>query len=321
MAVVEPLYFSGGNLVAMSAAQRDQYIQKMIFIYGQNPTAVLSVVSSSGANIDAMSDTRTQAGAASQSASAFVYASGTAEPSTVTVSFDKINFAYTAEGSIGHTTDTGTTFPVYYDNSTGSIRAMSQTDINDTFVNNAIVKLSNSVESSLTAGTYSITTSASAASNYTKVSSDDTAVFIDTRADTSAYSAAGIPETLDQPTTITQYYLHRRNAVDPGTPDVAPVFIDSGNNLREFDKDALGTLLGNSLRHQAAYSTSGYKISYSVGTSGSGSVRGSTMTDTKLDGSGLFAQLQVNIDDYRSQEFPNGTAQNINLYNLRIALT
>ena len=113
MAVREPLYFSGGNLVAMSAAQRDQYIQKMIFVYGQNPTAVLSVVSSSGANIDAMSDTRTQAGAASQSASAFVYASGTAEPSTVTVSFDKINFAYTAEGSIGHTTDTGKTFPVY----------------------------------------------------------------------------------------------------------------------------------------------------------------------------------------------------------------
>ena len=321
MAVREPLYFSGGNLVAMSAAQRDQYIQKMIFVYGQNPTAVLSVVSSSGANIDAMSDTRTQAGAASQSASAFVYASGTAEPSTVTVSFDKINFAYTAEGSIGHTTDTGKTFPVYYDNSTGAIRAMSQTDVNDTFVNNALVKLTNSVESSLTAGTYSITTSASAASNYTKVSSDDTAVFIDTRADTSAYSAAGIPETLDQPTTITQYYLHRRNAVDPGTPDVAPVFIDSNNNLREFDKDTLSTLLGNSLRHQAAYSTTGYKISYAVGTSGSGAIRGSTMTDTKLDGSGLFAQLQVNIDDYRSQEFPNGTAQNINLYNLRVALT
>ena len=321
MAIVEPLYFSGGNLVAMSAAQRDQYIQKMIFVYGQNPTAVLSVVASSGANIDSIDDTRTQAGAASQSASAFVYASGTAEPSTVTVSFDKINFAYTAEGSIGHTTDTGTTFPVYYDNSTGSIRAMSQTDVNDTFVNNALVKLTNSVESSLTAGTYSITTSASAASNYTKVSSDDTAVFIDTRADTSAYSAAGIPETLDQPTTITQYYLHRRNAVDPGTPDVAPLFIDSNNNLREFDKDTLSTLLGNSLRHQAAYSTSGYKISYSVGTSGSGAVRGSTMTDTKLDGTGLYAQLQVNIDDYRSQEFPNGTAQNINLYNLRIALT
>ena len=56
-----------------------------------------------------------------------------------------------------------------------------------------------------------------------------------------------------------------------------------------------------------------------MGTSGSGAVRGSTMTDTKLDGSGLFAQLQVNIDDYRSQEFPNGTAQNINLYNLRIS--
>ncbi len=317
MATREPLYFAGGNLVRMSATQRDQWIQKMIFKYGSSPTVVLTVVSSSGALIDAMSDTRTQAGAASQSASAFVYASGTAEPSTVTVSYDKINLAYTSEGSIGHETDGGKTFPVYYDNSTGAIRAMNLTDILDTFVNSAIVKMINGTESSETAGTYTITTSATAASNYTQVSS--TAVFGDTRANTSLYSAAGIPETLDQPQTITSYFLHRRDAVDPGAPDVTPLYIDSNNNLREYDQDALSTLLGNTLRHQAAYSTTGYKIGYAVGTSGSGAVRGSTMTDTKLDGSGLFAQLQVNIDDYRSQEFPNGTAQNINLYNLRIS--
>ena len=42
------------------------------------------------------------------------------------------------------------------------------------------------------------------------------------------------------------------------------------------------------------------------------------MTDTKLDGSGNYQTLQAGVDDYRSQEFPNGSAGTINSYNLRI---
>tara|TARA_B100001175_G_C19463118_1_gene617626 strand:+ start:234 stop:1190 length:957 start_codon:yes stop_codon:yes gene_type:complete len=315
MAVRNPLYVSGGNLVAMTFGEIEEYRQKATFLYSQSPTAVLTVVSSSGALIDAMSDTRTQAGSASQSASAFVYASGTAEPSTVTVSYDKVNLAYTASGSVGHTTDTGTTFPVYYDNSTGAIRSMNLTDFLDTFIYPAVITMTSSTESAATAGTYTVTTSSTAASNYTNVST--TAIFTDTRANTSLYSAAGIPETLDQPTTITNYFLHRRDGTD-NTPSRIPVYINSSNNLQEFAASDINTLVGDWLRFTAAHDTGGHKISYNIGTSGSGSVRGSTMTDTKLDGSGLYAQLQVNIDDYRSQEFPNGTAQNISLYNLRI---
>jgi len=317
MAVRNPLYVSGGNLIAMSSGEIAEYRQKATFLYSQSPTAVLTVVSSSGALIDAMSDTRTQAGAASQSASAFVYASSTAEPSTVTVSYDKVNLAYTASGSVGQTTDTGTSFPVYYDSSTGAIRSMNLTDFLDTFIYPTIIDMTATTESAATAGTYTVTTSATAASNYTKVSGDDTAIFTDTRADTGSYAAAGIPETLDQPTTITNYYLHRRDGSD-NTPSRIPLYINSSNNLQEFSASGINTLVGDWLRFTAAHDTSGYKISYNVGTSGSGAVRGSTMTDTKLDGSGLYAQLQVNIDDYRSQEFPNGTAQNISLYNLRI---
>ena len=317
MAVRSPLYFSGGNLIELSSGEINEWRQKAIYQYSLDPTAVLTVVANSGALIDAMSDTRTQAGAASQSASAFVYASGTAEPSTVTVSYDKVNLAYTASGSVGQTTDTGTSFPVYYDSSTGAIRSMNLTDFLDTFIYPSIITMADSTESSDTAGTYTVTTSATAASNYTKVSADDTPIFTDTRADTSAYSAAGIPETLDQPTTVTNYYLHRRNGSDL-TPTRTPVSIDGSNNIQVFSTSTLADLLGDWLRYTAAHDTSGYKLSYNIGTSGSGSVRGSTMTDTKLDGAGLFAQLQVNIDDYRSQEFPNGTAQNISLYNLRI---
>jgi len=315
MTVRNPLYVSGGNLIAMSTGDIEQYRQKAIFLYSQAPSAVLTVVSGSGALISAIDDTRTKAGAASQSASAFVYADSTAEPATVTVSYDKVNLAYTSTGAINETADTGTSFPVYYDNSTGAIRSMNLTDFLDTFIYPAIITLSSSTESSATAGTYTVTTSATAASNYTQVSS--TAIFADTRANTGAYSAAGIPETLDQPSTITEYFLHRRDGTD-NTPARIPLFVNSGNNLQEFSASDINTLVGDWLRFTAAHDTSGYKISYNIGASGNGAVRGSAMTDTKLDGSGLFQTLQVNIDDYRSQEFPNGTAQNISLNNLRI---
>ena len=315
MTVRNPLYVSGGNLIAMSTGDIEQYRQKATFLYSQAPSAVLTVVSGSGALISAIDDTRTKAGAASQSASAFVYADSTAEPATVTVSYDKVNLAYTSTGAINETADTGTSFPVYYDNSTGAIRAMNLTDFLDTFIYPAVITMTSSTESAATAGTYTVTTSATAASNYTQVSS--TAIFADTRANTGAYSAAGIPETLDQPSTITSYFLHRRDGTD-NTPARIPLFVNSGNNLQEFSASDINTLVGDWLRFTAAHDTSGYKISYNIGASGNGAVRGSAMTDTKLDGSGLFQTLQVNIDDYRSQEFPNGTAQNISLNNLRI---
>ena len=319
MAVRSPLYFSGGNLIELSSGEINEWSQKAIYQYSLSPTAVLTVVSSSGANIDAMDDTRLKAGATSQSSSAFVAESSTAEPSTVTVSYDKINFAYTSTGDISNTSDTGTTFPVYYDTSAGAVRAMNLTDFLDTFIYPAVNLMVAASESSDTAGTYTITSSASAPSNYTKVSSDDTAVFTDTRADTSAYSAAGIPETLDQPTTITNYYLHRRDGSNL-TPSRTPVLIDGSNNIQQFSTSTLADLLGNWLRYTAAHDTNGNKITYSVGTSGSGNARGTNMLDTRLNGSGNYQTLQVG-SDYRAQEFPNGSPVTINTYKLFIDKT
>ena len=319
MAVRSPLYFSGGNLIELSSGEINQWSQKAIYQYSLNPTAVLTVVSSSGANIDAISDTRLEAGATSQSSTAFVAEASTAEPGTVTVSYDKINLAYTATDDISNTSDTGTTFPVYYDSSAGAVRAMNLTDFLDTFIYPAVDLMIAASESSDTAGTYTITSSATAASNYTKVSASDVAVFTDTRADTSAYSSSGIPETLDQPTTVTNYYLHRRDGSDL-TPDRTPVLIDGSNNIQEFSTSTLADLLGDWLRYTAAHDTGGYKITYSVGTSGSGNARGTNMLDTKLNGSGNYQTRQVG-DDYRSQEFPNGSPATISTYKLFINKT
>ena len=314
MASRTPLYVDSNNdLVEMTAAEIVEVQERAIYHYGTAPTAVITQVSSSGALIASMDDTRLQAGATSQSASAFVAEASTAEPGTVTVTFDKINLAYTASGSVGETSDTGTTFPVYYDSGSDSILAMSLTDMKDTFLHAAIDLMISGTESANTAGTYTITNTSSAATNYTNVST--TAVFIDTRADASAYTADGIPETLDQPTTITSYFLHRRDST-AATPSRMPVVIDGDNNLAQMSNSSIDTIIGNWLRKTAAHSADGYKITYAAATSG-GNTRGTAMLDTKLNGSGNYLTRQVS-DDYRSQEMPNGSAATVTTYNLRI---
>ena len=42
------------------------------------------------------------------------------------------------------------------------------------------------------------------------------------------------------------------------------------------------------------------------------------MSDTRLNGSGNYQQRFVNVDDYRAQEFPDGTPTSINTYYLSI---
>ena len=190
---------------------------------------------------------------------------------------------------------------------------MTLTDFRDTFITPAITLMVSGSESNNTGGTYTITTSSTAAAGYTNVST--TAVFVDTRANTAAYSAAGIPETVDQPTTITSYFLHRRDGAD-STPDRNLLLINGDNDLQEGATADMKTLIGNWIRYDAA-NTVGQKITYTMATSG-GNTRGTAMVDTRLDGAGNYQTLQAG-DDYRSQEFPNGSAATITTYNLRIA--
>ena len=311
------LYLNDNNdLQEMTSAEMVEVQKRMIYAYGSDPTAVLTQVSGSGALVDSMDDTRLKAGATSQSTTAFVAEGSTAEPGTVTVSYDKINLAYTASGSINNISDTGITFPLYYDSDNGNILAMGLDDFKDTLLHPAIDLLISGTESSSTAGTYTITDSSTAATNYTNVST--TAVFANTTADTSAYSAAGIPETLDQPTTVTSFYLHRRDA-SANTPSRMPVIINTNNDFQIMTTSDVDVVLGDWLRFTAAHSADGYKITYDAATSG-GNTRGTAMVDTKLNGSGNYQTRQVS-DDYRSQEFPNGSAATVTTYNLRINKT
>ena len=310
MAVRAPLKNNSGNLQEMSTTEVNEIVDQIVYQYSLNPSVSLSVVGSSG-TLSSITDTRLQAGAQSTSVSAFPSEATTAEPSVVTVTYDKIS---ETRATITPTTDTGTTWPVYY-TSGGAIQAMSLTDVKDTFLHPAIDLLSSGSLTTQQAGTYHINTSTSVTGS-TEVSGANTAVFVDTRANTGAYSAGSIPETQDQPTNITSYYLHKITGSD--TSYTLPMSIDGSNNLQVYPEATFESLIQEWIRYTAVSSTDGYSLSYNIGTSGSGNTRGSGIADTRLNGSGNYQTRFVNANDYRAQEFPNGTATTIATYFLRI---
>ena len=363
MAVRTPLYYVGGNLREMSSVMINSIGALAIYRYSLNPSVILTVVGSGG-NLTSINDTRLQAGSASTSVSAFPTEATTAEPSTVTVSYQRV---IKTNASITVTGDTGKTFPLYY-TSGGNIRAMNVTDFKDTFITPSIVKLVLGTTTTDQAGTYFVST-ATSVTGATLVSA--TPIFLDTRANTALFAdlvvnataltsanngttykiqtvgttnftllgaanntvgtvftktgATGvgtgtvftneIPETLDQPTTINSYYLHRVN----GSPVVLtelPVYIDAGDNIKEYSQAEFETLLDEYIRNESASSTSGNQITYNI--DGSGTARGSAMVNTILNGSGNYQTRFVGADDYRAQEFPDGSPITANTYTFKI---
>lgn len=310
MAVVKPLYVDSGNLREMDTTMVGQLVDQAVYQYSLSPSVALSVVSSGG-SLDAITDTRKSAGAQSTSTTSFPGEGTTQEPQTVTVTYDKVTETRTAGSP---TADTGKTWPVYY-NTSGQIQAMTLADVKDTILHPAIDLLASGSTGTQQGGTYHVSTSTSV-SGSVEVSGANTAIFTDTRADTSAYSAGSIPETQDQPTTITNYYLHRITGSQITYTE--PYFLDGSNNIKEFTTAAFDSLLQEWMQYTAVSSSDGYSLSYNIGTSGSGNTRGSGMADTILNGSGNYQTRQVNNDDYRAQEFPNGSATTAATYYLRI---
>ena len=307
MAVRKPLYYNSGNLQEMSTVMVDEIVDQVVYQYSLSPSVPLTVVGSGG-SLDAISDTRLQAGASTTDVTNFDTAAETPNVSTVTVTYDKIT---ETRATITPTSDTGTTWPVYY-TSGGAIQSMNLQDVKDTFLHPAIDLLTAATTTSQQAGTHFIST-ATSVSGATRVSA--TPVFTDTRANAAAYTAGGIGETQDQPTTITNYYLYTVNGSD--TSYTAPLFIEGSNNLQIYSDATFESLMQEWIKYTAVSSTDGYSFAYNVGTSGSGNTRGSGMADTKLNSS-TYQQRFVNANDYRTQEFPSGTAVTQNTYFLRI---
>ena len=308
MAVRQPLYLdSGNNLKEMTTAMVTEIVNQVVYQYSTNPSVVLSVVSSGG-SLGTMTDTRLEAGAVSNSSTSFPGEGTTQEPQQITVSYDKISSTNT---STSPTTDTGKTWPVF--SNAGGIQSMNLQDVKDTFLHPAIDLLSSGSASSSQGGTYTIHSNSTLAGGQL-VSS--TPVFIDTKADISAFSAGSIGDhALDNPTTVNNYYLHRLTGNNNSYTQ--PLYIRSDSDLQTYVSGDFESLLQGWIRKTAVSSADGYSLSYNVGTSGLGNTRGTGISNTILNGSGDYQTRQVG-DDYRAQEFPNGTPVSVSTYYLRV---
>ena len=129
---------------------------------------------------------------------------------------------------------------------------------------------------------------------------------------TGSYRIGG--EAIDQPTTVTSYYLHKIDGVDSST-DIPLYLKQADNNLQSYTEANFKTYLQEWMKKVAAESGDGFKITYSYTT---GTNRGSGMVDTILTGTGDYKTFQAGADDYRAQEFPNGTASTANTWYLKI---
>lgn len=306
MAVRTPLKLNGSNLQEMSTGEIEAIQTEAIRLYGLDPYVYLTGVSSGG-NLGTLNDTRLIAGASTTDVTNFDTEAETPNVSTTTVGYARIS--QTIDTSLTNWTDATYSYPLYYD--AGDLREMTAADFGDTFIIPAIDQLTSGSTGTAQAGTYHISTSNSVAGS-TLVYANP--VFTDTRANAAAYTAGGIPETQDQPTTITNYYLHRINSAGAAGHELPVCYTKSGTNLYQTPSANFTSALTTMINYYAAEVT-GTRIRYGINTSGN--TRGSAMTDTKLNSS-TYLQRYVNTDDYRTQEVPSGTAANITTYYLRI---
>ena len=318
MAVRTPLKIDGNNnLKELTTAEMNALKDLMRHFYGADPTVTLSKVASNG-DLGTISDTRLRSGASSTSTSSNPDEATTAEPDTVTVNYARIDQTVSST-SYGVSDPYAVSYPLYWDGT--NVRAMTLQDMRDTFCYPVIDTLTGSVGQP---GTYRIHTSTTL-SGYTAVSTDP--IFSDTRANVSSFSADSIGTSgtyQDHPTTITNFYLLKANNISKPTTVAADlayieyVYPNATGNI----KKATASVSENKfafLIKDAAQNLANSKIRYRYSFDGSGTNLGSGITNTILTGGdGVHNTRFVNTNDYRAQEFPDGTASTASTTYLRV---
>jgi len=323
MAVRKPLYYDSNQVKEMTTGMVTQIVHQTIFQYASNPSVTITV---NGTNVGATShfpnmvDQRYRSGESASAATASPDETTTTEPDLVTTTWNRL---VKAHASVSPTSDTGKTWPIYQTGS-GDIKAMSIADIKDTFLHPAIdILIAAGTPTDLQGGTYVITTSATPASGFTNISSGNK-MFSDTKADVGAYAPGniGVAGTRqDVNTEHAGYYLHIKNAAGSSPTYTDPLFITAGNDLQTYPSATFKALLQEWIRETASESGDGYQILYRI--NGSGNIR-TTITERVLTGvTGNHQTHDTNPgadhDDYRAQEFPNGTEADGNSYTFRIS--
>lgn len=319
MAVISNiLYLDGTDLRIMSSSQMQEIQALAAWFYQQNPVETLTVVASGGDLSPTMTDRRYQAGTALTGADGYVasYAGPTATPdiSAIDETYDRVSRTRVSSVSNVEPVEnaTNTAFPIYWDGATKTIKTMTKTDFFDTFIASTITNglVGTSGLSKLAAGTYTVlTTGSSVAGNPGTSIVSTTPIFVDKRADAAAYTAAGIEETQDQPEVINNYYLHQIVQTSKPTYQM-PLFMRSaGDGVQVYTTANFEAMVEDYIL-SATFGKAGYSITYEMDTQANiTNQKGVNINDTYLSGSSAdgYTTYLATIDDYRSQEFPNGT--------------
>ena len=318
-------------------SDRDQIHRRIARTYADNPSVFLEVVALGGNLTPAMADTRYRSGPAETStgnqdavdggAAEFPQETDTGEPEQIVeATYDRISQSRNDPGGHPSYYDWAAK-PVYmeYDN---SIREMSFQDVMDTFIDPVVDKIQLSSTDARAAGTFFIST----ATSHTNCT-DLGVVFVDTVTDTSVGAglsfdpaAIGTDDTYQEGTAIVQntFRLFKNDGVLETYR--LPLVIDKTSNgrnnpagLREMTQNEFNQLFGGLIRAQI-YNGAGHTLEYNI--NGIGTAKGTSMTNSELTGvTGNYQTRFVGTDDYRAQEFPNGTVAVVDTWTLRLNRT
>jgi hypothetical protein len=127
-----------------------------------------------------------------------------------------------------------------------------------------------------------------------------------------------LQDIIDQGNTV-NYFLHSKDGVDNSwfTVGEKPVYITGSDQLQEYNEAGFEGLLQEWMRETAAESGDGYKLVYKLDTTDS-STRTTLVNNYHTGGSGDYITYKVNTDDYRAQEFPDGTTTSSNIGRFRL---
>ena len=333
MTVRTPVYFDGTSIVEMSAGQILKLKNRCVYLHG-NAThrSVDLLVDGLGTNINRMIDSRDIAGDAANDANRFSdnnshISSNPAIDAGATTYYDQISLSVVTPSNPGDPSNIN--YPLYYDGN-GVLQAMTQTDMYDTFINDAT---DNIIDGTDRGGTYRIYTDTTGLANHTLVSA--TPVFTDQQFNKSIHGGTTVEGTeldilpldsSDLPVTIQNYYLWRTNQVASGDYPL-PLFVNADNQFETKDSATIDSLLGSLIGYSTATRTN-YRIAYDIEGVGTDSytisaaantpaARGSSITDTTLN-----ADVRINDqdgqDNYRSQNLPTGGNETETTYTLKI---
>lgn len=315
-------------------AEHNAMLGRIAYLYQQAPSVVLSVVASNGNISPNMTDTRYRSGTAARNTSgawpavtSYPPESTTGEPQLVVgTTYDKIEQTINAPATfLNSDYQSLNTKPIFME-ADGSLREMSYTECLAYFAGPVIdAMMSTSVNGVQAGGSYYISTSSSVSG-----STNLGTVFADTVANLSGYLASNIggAGSVQDVFTTTTYYLQRVDSAisSQGSGYRTPLMIDTSTNrkntptgLRHMTYAEFDALFEPMIKY-AIHAAAGYTLRYNV--NGNGTRQGTQIANRQMIGvSGAYTKYAATADDYRAQEFPNGTIVVQDAFNLNLERT